>query len=203
MYIKNNILKLLKDTTKIDTFSDYLFFSKSNRGFHRGPRFWPPFWPPPRKPQKSSILAISDHFSDPLKPPKTPKNPQNGQNSRKWPFLTKFAFLAKNYEDLISKTPLFDPPWGDSPPPQKWPFLAPPGKIPKIALFSSFFGHFLVKNLRMWMPFLAPLARLPISNNRVIRPQIWNLRRKTRIFCTPTGAGNVSAKYLAAKNPNY
>ena len=32
------------------------------------------------------------------------------------------------------------------------------------------------------------------GSKRVIRPQIWNLRRKRGFFCTPTGAGNVSAK---------
>ena len=37
-----------------------------------------------------------------------------------------------------------------------------------------------------------PWPRRTISNNRVIRPQIWNLRRKRGFFCTPTGAGNVS-----------
>ena len=160
-----------------------------------------PLFRPPRKPQKSSILAIFGHFSDPLKPPKTPKNPQNGQNSRKWPFLTKFAFLAKNYEDLISKTPLFDPPWGIAHPPKNGPFWPPQGKSPKLPFFRRFLAIFWSKSGDV-NGILAPLARLPISNNRVIRPQIWNLRRK-RGFSVPPQVREMWVLNLGLKNPNY
>ena len=119
-----------------------------NRGFHREILKVAIFDPPreiPRNPQNCHFWPLFG----PQKTPKNPKNPQNGQNSRKWPFLTKFAFLAKNYEDLISKTPLFDPPLGDSPPPQKWPFLTPPGKTPKNPRFWRFLAIFWSKSVNV------------------------------------------------------
>ena len=135
-----------------------LLFQKKplfDRGNPRETWFWPLFRPPQKTPRNPQNCHFWPLFG-PLKTPKTPKNPQNGQNSRKWPFLTKFAFLAKNYEDLISKTPLFDPPWGIAhPPPKNGPFWPPQGKPPKTPDFGDFWPFF-GQNLRMWMDFSPP-----------------------------------------------
>ena len=180
-----------------------LLFQKKplfDRGNPRETWFWPLFRPPQKTPRNPQNCHFWPLFG-PLKTPKTPKNPQNGQNSRKWPFLTKFAFLAKNYEDLISKTPLFDPPLGDSPPPPKMALFDPPRENPQKPPILAIFGHFLVKIWGCeWI--LAPLARLPISNNRVIRPQIWNLRRK-RGFSVPPQVREMWVPPLRLKIPNY
>ena len=181
-FIKFDILKFKKPSQKLTLFTRFKKNQKSNRGFHRGPRFWPPFWPP----QKTPEILDFGHFWPLFGPP---QNPQNPQKPPKWPKFQKMALFdqiclfGQKLWRFDKQNPPFWPPLGDSPPPQKWPFLAPPGKIPKIALFSSFFGHFLVIFWECECHF-SPLARLPISNNRVIRPQIWNLRRK-RGFSVP------------------
>ena len=160
-----------------------------------GVTFWPLFDPPenPRKPQKRPFLT----------PPKTDP-PQ-----KSW----KMALLAKTgvfKQDLNRKK---GGGWGFTQgPPKKaifghfcpflaifghfchfWPFLAtfwPPKMIPK-------FGRKMWAKLAIFgqkrekTPPETPLARQTISNNRVIRPQIWNLRRKRGFFCTPTGAGEM------------
>ena len=137
--------------------------------------------------------------NDPFWPPRRP--PQS-KNPGKWPFWRKPGFSSMIWTAKRGGVGVYP---GT---PQKghfWPFLpilAIFGHFwPFLAIFGKFpdFGHFLTP--RMWMETgefwpqkgrKPPLARLPISNNRVIRPQIWNLRRKRGFFCTPTGAGNVS-----------
>ena len=152
----------------------------------------------PQKPQKRP-------FSTPPRPPPKSKNPG------KWPFWRKPGFSSKIWTakrggvGVYPGTPkkgLFWP---------FWPFLTIFGHFwPFLAIFDvhpqnpPFWGHFLIpQNSQIWPPecewkceqkwqILAkkgektppetPLARQTISNNRVIRPQIWNLRRKSRIF---------------------
>ena len=140
-----------------------------------------------------------DHFRPPLDPPQS-KNPG------KWPFWRKPGFSSKIWTAKRGGG------WGFTQgPPKKaifghfcpfWPFLAIFDHFWPFLANSPDFGHFLTP--RMWMetgefwpqkgrkpPRNPPLARQTISNNRVIRPQIWNLRRKRGFFCTPTGAGNM------------
>ena len=171
--------------------------------------FWPLFGSPkktplsPRSP-KTPKNPKNDHFRPPSTPPKS-KNPG------KWPFWRKPGFSSKIWTakrggvGVYPGTPkkgLFWP---------FWPFLTIFGHFwPFLAIFDvhpqnpPFWGHFLIpQNSQIWPPecewkceqkwqILAkkgektppetPLARQTISNNRVIRPQIWNLRRKSRIF---------------------
>ena len=171
--------------------------------------FWPLFGSPkrppyPLDPQKPPKTPKTTIFDPPSTPPKS-KNPG------KWPFWRKPGFSSKIWTakrggvGVYPGTPkkgLFWP---------FWPFLTIFGHFwPFLAIFDvhpqnpPFWGHFLIpQNSQIWPPecewkceqkwqILAkkgektppetPLARQTISNNRVIRPQIWNLRRKSRIF---------------------
>ena len=146
-----------------------------------------PFFDPPQKTPEIPKIAISDHFLDPKKPPKTPKPP-------KWPKFQKMALFdqiclfGQKLWRFDKQNPPFWPPLGDSPPPPKMALFDPPRENPQKPPILAIFGHFLVKIWGCeWIS--APLARLPISNNRVIRPQIWNLRRKRGFFCTPPRCG--------------
>ena len=136
-----------------------------------------PFWPPPPTPpiQKSwkmALLAKTGVFKHDLNRKKgggggLPRDPP------KRPFLAIFAHFG-----------------------HFWPFLTIFGHFWQIPpILATFWPPECEWKLAKFWPQKGrkpPLARLPISNNRVIRPQIWNLRRKRGFFCTPTGAGNVS-----------
>ena len=158
-----------------------------------------PFFDPPEIPK----IAIFDHFLDPkfdpqnvnfwpkpqkrpfFDPPQIPKILENGPFGENRGFQARFEPQKGGGVGVYPGTPqkghfwpflaIFD---------HFWPFLTPflgcprPPKNPPPSGCES--------------PPKTPLARRTISNNRVIRPQIWNLRRKRGFFCTPTGAGNVS-----------
>ena len=157
---------------------------------HFGPPFWghflTPFWPP-KNPK-----------NDPFWPPPKPTPPKILENG---PFGENRGFQAR-----------FEPQKGGGGgglprDPPKRPFLAIFGHFCPFWPFLPFlaiFGHFLTPQIlaakceRNWRfyppkrektPPETPLARQTISNNRVIRPQIWNLRRKRGFFCTPHRCG--------------
>ena len=164
------------------------------------------FWPP-RNPQFWPLLDNSwPLFGPQIWPPKcqfltkTPKTtlfrpPPDSKNPGKWPFWRKPGFSSKIWTAKRGGG------WGFTQgPPKKaifghfWPFLAifghfwpPKWTHPDPPKRPPFLPPFYVSG-----PPKTPLAARTISNNRVIRPQIWNLRRKRGFFCTPTGAGNVS-----------
>ena len=164
------------------------------------------FWPP-RNPQNWPFLDNSwPLFGPQIWPPKcqfltkTPKTtlfrpPPDSKNPGKWPFWRKPGFSSKIWTAKRGGVGVYP---GT---PQKghfwpfltifghfWPFLTPfLGCHPDPPKRPPFLPPFYVNG-----PPKTPLAARTISNNRVIRPQIWNLRRKRGFFCTPTGAGNVS-----------
>ena len=187
-------IKNLPEIIKIDIFRPPKKPPESEKKTPKMALFWPPrnpqnchFWPlfgPQIWPPKCQFLT---------KIPKTTlfRPPPDSKNPGKWPFWRKPGFSSKIWTakrgggvGVYPGTPQKGHFWpfltifGDF-----WPFLTPflgcprPPKNPP---------------LRMWIPPKTPLAARTISNNRVIRPQIWNLRRKRGFFCTPTGAGNVS-----------
>ena len=109
-----------------------------------------------------------------------PGTPQKGHF---WPFLTIFDHFWPFWPLFGHFRPLrrFHPP--ESP-------NSAAKCEPENVSESGEFWRFLAKKGRETPP-ETPLARQTISNNRVIRPQIWNLRRKRGFFCTPTGAGEM------------
>ena len=158
-----------------------------------------PFFDPPEIPK----IAIFDHFLDPkfdpqnvnfwpkpqkrpfFDPPQIPKILENGPFGENRGFQARFEPQKGGGVGVYPGTPQKGHFWpflaifGDF-----WPFLTPflgcprPPKNPPPQDVNP--------------PQKPPWPRRTISNNRVIRPQIWNLRRKRGFFCTPTGAGNVS-----------
>ena len=156
------------------------------------------FWPP-RNPQNCHFWPL---FGPQIWPPKcqfltkTPKTtlfrpPPDSKNPGKWPFWRKPGFSSKIWTAKRGG--------GGGLPrdPPKRPFLAIFGHFWRfLAIFDPFFRVSPTPQKPppqdVNPPQKPPWPRRTISNNRVIRPQIWNLRRKRGFFCTPTGAGNVS-----------
>ena len=116
-----------------------------NRGFHREILKVAIFDPPQGNPQKSPKLPFLTTFW-------TPKNPQKPQKPPKWPKFQKMALFdqiclfGQKLWRFDKQNPPFWPPLGDSPPPQKWPFLTPPGKTPKNPRFWRFLAIFWSKS---------------------------------------------------------
>ena len=132
----------------------------------KNPGKWP-FW---RKPGFSSMIWTAKRGGVGV----YPGTPQKGHF---WPFLTIFG----HFWPFLAIFDHFRPPEDDTPP--ESPKLAAKCE-PENVSESGEFWRFLAKKGRETPP-ETPLARQTISNNRVIRPQIWNLRRKRGFFCTP------------------
>ena len=140
-----------------------------------------------------------DHFRPPPRPPPNPKILENGPFGENRGFQARFEPQKGGGVGVYPGTPQKGHFWPFLPIlaifGHFWPFLAIFGKFPRFwPLFDpqNVNGNWrILAAKREKTPQKPPLARQTISNNRVIRPQIWNLRRKRGFFCTPTGAGNM------------